>query len=240
MPNAFTRKKVDCQQSVGSAISSARRQSGKSIEECSRRLSIPQRYLKAIEQEDLESLPGLIYEKNFIKRYAEFLRVRPQPLMQRWVQLRQGTEAKTPEFVSRVQWWHLVQGPLFWRRVTVVAVILTLAGYVGNQLVEMASPPLLVIESPAVGQVVSNPDVAVSGVVAKSATLEVNGQMVSSDDSGVFNIAVLLEPGANTIRAVAEKRYGKPAVVERQVFLAPRTPQRTSSNDTENSYGNNL
>lgn len=238
MSNAFARKKVDCQLSVGMAIAAARQQSGKSIDECSRRLGIPQRYLKALEQEDLSSLPGLIYEKNFIKRYAEFLRVRPHPLVQKWIQLRQGTESKAPEFVSRVQWWHLVQGPLFWRRLTVVAIILSLAGYVGNQLVEMASPPMLVIESPAVGQVVSSPDVSVTGVVAKSATLEVNGQMVASDDDGVFNIAVLLEPGANTIRAVAEKKYGKPAIVERQVFLAPRNLQRTSSS-TEN-YDNNL
>lgn len=233
MAKTFTRKIVKHDNSVGGLLATARQQAGKTIEECSHRLAIPQRYLIALEQENLVALPGLIYEKNFIKRYAEFLRVRPQPLIKTWSSLRQGSSAPKPEFVSRVRWWNFFQGPLLWRRVSVATLVLSLAAYVGFQLIEMASPPQLVLETPVVGQVVTKPDISVKGVVAKSATLEVNGQLVSTNDEGVFDIPIILEPGSNTIRAVAEKRYGKPAVIERQVFLSPRTPQyqRTSRNE---------
>jgi hypothetical protein len=234
MPKTFTRKIVKHSDSVGSLLAAARQQADKTIEECSRRLAIPKRYLVALEQENLPALPGLIYEKNFIKRYAEFLRIRPQPLVKTWIGLRQGTEAPKPEFASRVHWWNFFQGPLLWRRMSIVSLVLLLSGYLGYQLVEMISPPQLVLNSPGVGQVVTKPDMSVKGTVAKSAVLEVNGQLVSTDDSGVFDVPIILEPGSNTIRAVAEKRYGKPAIIERQVFLAPRTNQyqRTSQNNT--------
>lgn len=240
MSKKFTRKIIANDHSVGSILSAARKKANKTIEECSRRLSIPQRYLLALEQENLSALPGLIYEKNFIKRYAEFLRVRPHGLIKTWIELRHNTDNPKPEFVSRVNWWSFFQGPLLWRRISMGTVVLTLAGYVGFQLVEMVSPPYLVLEAPIVGQVVNKPDLSVKGVVAKSATLEVNGQTVSTDDSGSFAIPIILEPGANTIRAVAEKRYGKPAVVERQVFLAPRTPQYQRTSSVDNQFEGNL
>lgn len=240
MSKVFARKKITDTQSVGGRIAAARKQADKTIAECSKRLAIPQRYLQAIEQEKLSILPGLIYEKNFIKRYAEFLRVRPQPLIKDWVKLRQGEIESKPEFVSRVRWWHLIQGPLLWRRVVLAGMVLSLAGYIGNQLIEMASPPQLVIEAPSTGQVVVKPNITVTGKVAKSATLEVNGQLVATDDSGSFNVPVILEPGSNTIRAVAEKKYGKPSIIERQVFLSPKTPQyqKTSSSDINLINGN--
>lgn len=227
--NTFNRQNIAHTQSVGGLICEARRRADKTIEECARHLSIPPRYLRALEKENFADLPGLIYEKNFIKRYAEFLRMRPQPLVAMWVDLRQGADNPKPEFVSRVQWWDLFQGPLFWRRSGIVAFILVLTGYVGGQLVEMVSPPQLVLQSPGVGQVMAEPGLVVVGTAAKSATIQINGQLVPTDDSGQFKLPVILGEGSNTIRVVAEKRYGKPAVIERQVFLAP-TVSPISSN----------
>lgn len=61
--------------SVGLVLRSAREKQGREVAEIAEGLCITQRYLRAIEQDDLKSLPGVFFYKSFVRQYAATLGV---------------------------------------------------------------------------------------------------------------------------------------------------------------------
>jgi cytoskeleton protein RodZ len=61
--------------SVGLVLRSAREKQGREMAEIAEGLCITQRYLRAIEQDDLKSLPGVFFYKSFVRQYAATLGV---------------------------------------------------------------------------------------------------------------------------------------------------------------------
>jgi cytoskeleton protein RodZ len=61
--------------SVGLVLRSAREKQGRDIAEIAEGLCITRRYLRAIEQDDLKSLPGVFFYKSFVRQYAGMLGV---------------------------------------------------------------------------------------------------------------------------------------------------------------------
>src|SRR5437762_1831427 len=59
--------------SVGRQLRSAREEQKRSLAEIAEDLCITQRYLRAIEEDDLASLPGIFFYKSFVKQYASIL-----------------------------------------------------------------------------------------------------------------------------------------------------------------------
>jgi cytoskeleton protein RodZ len=61
--------------SVGELLRRERESQGRQIAEIAEELCITQRYLRAIEQDDLDSLPASFFYKSFVKQYAAILGV---------------------------------------------------------------------------------------------------------------------------------------------------------------------
>jgi cytoskeleton protein RodZ len=59
--------------SVGKLLRSAREEQKRSLAEIADELCITQRYLRAIEEDDLDSLPGAFFYKSFVKQYAKLV-----------------------------------------------------------------------------------------------------------------------------------------------------------------------
>jgi len=68
---------------VGSALKAARERAGMSLGEVADRLKLSIRQLEAIEHDDFQQLPGATFVRGFVRNYARFLRVDPEPLMAR-------------------------------------------------------------------------------------------------------------------------------------------------------------
>src|SRR5437588_676709 len=79
--------------SVGKQLRSAREEQQRSLAEIAEDLCITQRYLRAIEEDDLASLPGVFFYKSFVKQYASILDVDLK-------QLQAGIEALCPSPVE--------------------------------------------------------------------------------------------------------------------------------------------
>ncbi len=60
---------------VGAILKTERERQELEIAEVAEKLCITQRYLRAIEQDDLASLPGIFFYKSFVKQYASILGV---------------------------------------------------------------------------------------------------------------------------------------------------------------------
>jgi cytoskeleton protein RodZ len=66
---------------IGDTLSEARTRRGVDLEEIQAATGIRPRYLRAIEQEDWDVLPEEFYARSFIRKYAVFLGVDPDPLV---------------------------------------------------------------------------------------------------------------------------------------------------------------
>src|SRR5688572_2089129 len=68
--------------SVGKLLRSAREQKKRSLAEIAEELCITQRYLRAIEEDDLANLPGAFFYKSFVRQYASLLGVSNERVQQ--------------------------------------------------------------------------------------------------------------------------------------------------------------
>jgi cytoskeleton protein RodZ len=66
---------------IGDTLSEARTRRGVDLDEVHAATGIRPRYLRAIEQEDWDALPEEFYARSFIRKYAVFLGVEPEPLV---------------------------------------------------------------------------------------------------------------------------------------------------------------
>jgi cytoskeleton protein RodZ len=66
---------------IGEALRDARRRQGRTLAEAAAETRVRETYLAALEEEDFTALGGDIYAKGFIRSYARFLRIDPEPLV---------------------------------------------------------------------------------------------------------------------------------------------------------------
>jgi cytoskeleton protein RodZ len=72
--------------SVGRILRSARERQSRAVAEIADELCLTQQYLRAIEEDDVKSLPGVFFYKNFVRQYASIVGVKDS-------EIRAGIEA---------------------------------------------------------------------------------------------------------------------------------------------------
>lgn len=70
---------------IGEALRSTRERRGLSIDEVARETRISPRFLEALEAEQFDELPAPVYVRGFLRSYASYLKIEPQPLLDRLV-----------------------------------------------------------------------------------------------------------------------------------------------------------
>jgi len=66
---------------IGAKLRQARQAQGLSLDDIAASTRIHLRYLEAIEAEEMELLPGLVFARNFVRQYATALKLDPEPLL---------------------------------------------------------------------------------------------------------------------------------------------------------------
>ncbi len=84
---------------IGETLKKAREERGLTLEEVAEKTKIRHRYLEAIEKENFEIMPGNVYVKGFIRNYARFLGLRPEPLVALFTE-RHAQEQPVPETIQ--------------------------------------------------------------------------------------------------------------------------------------------
>jgi transcriptional regulator with XRE-family HTH domain len=91
--------------SVGRILRSARERQSRAVAEIADELCLTQQYLRAIEEDDVKSLPGVFFYKNFVKQYAAIVGVKDS-------EIRAGIEALAAAAEEPVLPGTAVQHPL--------------------------------------------------------------------------------------------------------------------------------
>ena len=77
---------------IGDTLAAARTRKGVDLDEVHAATGIRPRYLEAIEQEDWNALPEEFYARSFVRKYAKFLDLDPDPLVEEYRRQRGGGE----------------------------------------------------------------------------------------------------------------------------------------------------
>lgn len=104
-------------------------------------------------------------------------------------------------------------------RLASLLLLASILGFIGIHLQGLISAPPLTVSSPRQGLTTSSKAVEIQGETLPGATIEINGSPLLSPQSGKFKHLLILNGGVNTITVTARKRYSRPAVIERQVFI---------------------
>lgn len=81
----------------GDHLRQTREAKGVSVDSVARSTRISERYLHALERSDLEALPGGIFDKGYIKAYAQFLDIDPDPLLESYAVEEEKLGRGTPD-----------------------------------------------------------------------------------------------------------------------------------------------
>lgn len=195
----FTRRKIKTPRSLGEILISARKRKNVTLEQAEEETKVRSRYLTALEQGRYEVLPSAVYAIGFLAKYAEFLGLNKDKLIEKFSMERGQGYEHSKILVSR-----RIHEPLFSitpKFIAIIAIILGIAGilgYIAYSVNQFTSPPNLEISAPVADQVLKEQNVEIIGKTDEGATLMINGQNVAIDDMGNFHQEVKLHSGLNS------------------------------------------
>ncbi len=127
---------------------------------------IREKFLKALEDDDYQSLPGAVYTKGFLRNYAEYLDLDQEELVVLFHQER-GTVAPEParrfQPMRPIMRRSLIFTPAVLVPVVVLAGIVLFVGYLYYQFTSFAVAPALDIYDPATDAIVQDGQYVIKG-----------------------------------------------------------------------------
>lgn len=81
---------------IGNVLRAARREQGRTLADAAAETRVRETYLAALEEEDFAAMGGDVYVKGFLRSYARYLGVDPDPLLERFRSEHERLEDRTP------------------------------------------------------------------------------------------------------------------------------------------------
>lgn len=218
--SAFRNKPIGFQ-TIGDVLREERERQKRTLEEVAARLAIRREYLAALEHDELDRLPPGVYGRRFVEEYARLLRLKPRAAVQLYEQQLGGKTANIEEVFGRkrVRRRDLILLPRWVGAAIIVLIIMLGFAYLGLRIQAIIAPPALAVTDPPAQFITSETAVTVSGTADPETRLFINDTETVISQDGTFTRAVTVAPGLNTITIRAQKRYGRDAVVVRQVLV---------------------
>ena len=219
--------------SLGDSLRQQREKRGITLDQAAADTRIREKFLKALEDGDLQSLPGAVYTKGFLRNYAEYLGLDDEESVVQFHQGRGGPPAETKRRfapMKPVGGRSLVFTPTVFVPVVVIGLIVLFVGYLYYQFTSFAVAPALDVTEPATDAIAQDASFIVKGhtVPAGRVTIQVfPGPLTLADihpaADGTFSAPVTLTAGSNHIVVEVLDPSGKVSKVNRSVILQGQT-----------------
>ena len=213
---------------LGDTLRAQREKKGITLEQAAADTRIREKFLKALEDGDYQSLPGAVYTKGFLRNYAEYLDLGTDELVSTFHQERGGQPEAPRSFqpMRPVVDRSLVFTPKVLVPAVVLAGVVLFVGYLYYQFSSFATPPRLEVTDPPGDVIASQADLLVRGVTVPDGRITVRAfpsQNAITDvrpaSDGTFSTSVALVQGANHIEIEVLDAAGKVSRVTRNVRL---------------------
>jgi len=216
---SFKGKLLSQEDRIGDVLRAYRKRRGFSIKDIAFRLGLAPHFIDCLESCKYHKLPGEVYAKNFVRRYARLVGINEQEACEQYTKERplRQTDKKVRQSLRKrlATWWH----PALLTRLAGIAVLIIVVGYVGLQARNIFSAPPLAIDSPSDGMVSKVAIVQMFGHSLPETKIQINGREIITGTSGDFVEFLDLAPGMNTFTIVAIKKHGARTTVVRNILL---------------------
>ncbi|MFA5827838.1 MAG: helix-turn-helix domain-containing protein [Candidatus Shapirobacteria bacterium] len=192
-------------------LKNARSDKGLSLDEVSKKLKIPQRYLESIENENILCFPQEPYCSLIIKDYADYLGLNGQQivgLFRRDFAQKRKTKTTNKSFISFT--------PQFTFTVIISFLVMLFSFYLVYEYIKFNRPPKLIVDWPAKNMVTKDV-VEIRGSTDPESTVRVNQDLVIVDPEGNFTKKINLQSEETKITVESKSPSGKTTQDERTV-----------------------
>jgi len=225
MAEIFHKKDLSRQVRVGQCLRTAREKNGMSLKQIAKRTNITECYLVAIENGNVEKLPALIFQKNYVREFARAVGLDPEKTTCQYLE-EEISGVGSDESAFSVDKKKCVRRysnnfPLYARVFGMIGVFSIAMLYLGFQIKNIVEPPNLEIYTPTDGYVTDRPAVMVQGQTDLEIKLDINGKEIGNGVDGRFKEMVDLSEGVNIITVTAKKKHGKTTTLTNRVVFKP-------------------
>ncbi len=205
------------QNTIGGILREARQGHKWTLKDAEKKTGIDKKYLEYLEADDFYKLPGSTYTKGFLERYAEFLRLNPSKIIEKWrKEFSQNSGAKIPNILGVKNRPHSI----FDIKIYFIGIlILIMFLYIGFSVKRVLFTSDLEILNPPHDLVTTESSIIIIGRVDLGADVFINDQPIKQISEGNFKQEIKLSPGLNTIKVSAKKKYSKEKTIFRQIIL---------------------
>ncbi|MFA6272120.1 MAG: helix-turn-helix domain-containing protein [Patescibacteria group bacterium] len=225
--DSFKGKEIRETRTLGDKLREAREEEKISLADAGSAIQIRKEYLQYLEEGEYSKLPGEVYIRNFLIKYAELLRLNPNRVIELFEAEKKIFKTitpleKHPTDGKGVVRNHPIINPKFFRTGSVVLIIVALLVYFGIEVSKTVSPPSLVIYSPQEDNITTSEySYEISGQTESEATISINGEEILGDPSGYFQAKVDLKEGINILEITAVRKSSKPNTVYKKIRVEP-------------------
>lgn len=220
----FSKQEINPSYSLGGYLRKKREEKGLSLKEISQKINISEKNLIFLEEENFDRLPPEIYLKGFLKKYAEFLNLDLEELLELYKK-----EKEILEYLKRKKYFpkfpkktFFVIIPKFFSKIIISLIVLTIFAYLAFQIFYFVFPPFLRIDNPEPDRKIFREEILkISGKTVPRVELFINGQKSSVKKNGFFEKEIKLEEGLNKISILARNKIGKEKEIIREVIRNP-------------------
>lgn len=223
--NSFKSNKIVLElDALAEELRQARINRGLRLDQVAARLNINQKYLAALEAGDFNQLPAGVYGKNFLKEYAQFLKLDYKKFLEIFennlsvsqVEQKRGIFSKQVASPK-----HFLIVPKIIKAFVLLIIVVACLYYLNFLLEKIVAPPRLIINQPAPNLITKNKSVTVRGLTEAEAEILINGETIISQVGGQFFKEVELKDGLNIITITAQKKYSEKKTEVRQILVEP-------------------
>ncbi len=195
----FIHREIKPPESLGEILQAARTKKDLTLEQAEEETKVRARYLEALENGHYELLPSSVYAVGFLAKYADFLGLNKDRLIEMFSHERgKGYNHAKIMVERRLKEPFFSITPRFMMITGIVLGLAAILGYIIFSVYQFTSPPNLEISSPSADQVIQEDSVKIIGKTDEGVTLMINGENVLMDDKGNFSQTVKLHPGLNS------------------------------------------
>ena len=236
MASEFKTKEIRGTRTVGEKLRQARKRQHLSLEEAERDLKIRLKYLEAFEENKYDALPSEVYAIGFLRRYAEYLTLKPEPLISQYKTEYQGLltkmgKSQTLDFspASSMPQWQFFITPKTVIIIIIAMVIIGVFGYIWWAVRNFSAPPKLIINEPKTDTVITSDEINIKGETDIGAFVFINKEPVNVSPEGKFEQVATLTEGTNTIVIEAKNRLDRRTIRTIKILSESEAPTPTLS-----------
>lgn len=190
-------------------LNNARLEKELDLNDISKKLKIPVRYLEAFETENISNFPSEPYCSLMVKDYADFLGLNGKEILSVF---RRDFEQKRKSGASTKEKFSFTPQKTF--TFTVVILLFIFSVYILSEYIKFNKPPKLKVNWPSKSIVVDN-NVEISGITDPESTISINGDLVLVDNNGKFQKKITFATSEAKIRVESKSLSGKTTIDEK-------------------------